>query len=281
MADILQTTFSQAFSWRNILCFYLNIPHTTLLVIYMVTLQVFWRNLWCNIKSWMHNIIRWHAITWTSVLPLSLLCSMQHCCLCYHHNDFYRYDYWYYRFIIGYEGTDCETNTNECADITCVDGTCIDAVNFAYCYCDTRQIAGFYCQKRKLVIYQKGSSALCFYKVNIDGLVQDCSTSIANALVLPQSYIKPSICNFIFHKFPWTCTKQILYTCSYHPLQRRHNERDGVSNHRRLDCLLNCLFVRRKSKKTSKLRVTVLCESTGDQKGPVTKIFHLMTSSCQ
>ena len=40
-------------------------------------------------------------------------------------------------------------------------------------------------------------------------------------------------------------------------LQWRHNERDRVSNHRRLDCLLNGLF-RRKSKKTSKLRVTGL-----------------------
>ena len=37
-------------------------------------------------------------------------------------------------------------------------------------------------------------------------------------------------------------------------LQCRHNERDGVSNHRRLDCLLNCLF-RCRSKKTSKLCV--------------------------
>ena len=38
-----------------------------------------------------------------------------------------------------------------------------------------------------------------------------------------------------------------------------HNKRDGVSNHRRHDCLLNRLFTRR-SKKTSKLRVTGLCE---------------------
>ena len=38
-------------------------------------------------------------------------------------------------------------------------------------------------------------------------------------------------------------------------IQWRHNERDGVSNHQRLDCLLNCL-IRRRSKKTSKLRVT-------------------------
>ena len=41
-------------------------------------------------------------------------------------------------------------------------------------------------------------------------------------------------------------------------LQRRHNELDGVSIHQPYDCLLNRLF-RRRSKKTSKLRVTGLC----------------------
>ena len=40
-------------------------------------------------------------------------------------------------------------------------------------------------------------------------------------------------------------------------LQWRHNGRDGVSNHRPYDCLLNRLF-RRRSKKTSKPRVTGL-----------------------
>ena len=39
------------------------------------------------------------------------------------------------------------------------------------------------------------------------------------------------------------------------PLQWRHNGRDGVSNHLRLDCVLNRLFRRR-----SKLRVIGLCE---------------------
>ena len=43
------------------------------------------------------------------------------------------------------------------------------------------------------------------------------------------------------------------------PLQWRHNERDDVSYHRRLGCLLNHL-IRHRSKKTSKLRVTGLCE---------------------
>ena len=51
-------------------------------------------------------------------------------------------------------------------------------------------------------------------------------------------------------------------------LQWRHNGRDGVSNHRRLDCLLN-FFFRRRSKKTSKLRVTGICE----ENSPVTGEF--------
>ena len=51
-------------------------------------------------------------------------------------------------------------------------------------------------------------------------------------------------------------------------LQWRHNERDGVSKHRRLDCWLKRLF-RRRSKKTLKLRVTGLCEGNS----PVTGEF--------
>ena len=42
------------------------------------------------------------------------------------------------------------------------------------------------------------------------------------------------------------------------PLRWRHNDHAGVSNHQPPGCLLNRLF-RRKSKKTSKLRVTGLC----------------------
>ena len=42
-------------------------------------------------------------------------------------------------------------------------------------------------------------------------------------------------------------------------LRWRHNKRDGVSNHRRLDCLFNRLF-KRISNKASKPRVTGLCE---------------------
>ena len=46
----------------------------------------------------------------------------------------------------------------------------------------------------------------------------------------------------------------------------RHNGRDSVSNHQPDDCLLNCLF-RRRSKKTSKLRVTGLCAGSSPGTG--------------
>ena len=51
-----------------------------------------------------------------------------------------------------------------------------------------------------------------------------------------------------------------------HPLQWRHNDHCGVSNHQPHGCLLNRLF-RQISKKTSKLRVTGLC--VGNSPGPV------------
>ena len=46
---------------------------------------------------------------------------------------------------------------------------------------------------------------------------------------------------------------------NHKPLQWRNNDRDGVLNHQRLDCLFNRLL-RRISKKASKLCVTGLCE---------------------
>ena len=57
-------------------------------------------------------------------------------------------------------------------------------------------------------------------------------------------------------------------------LQWRHNELDGVSNHQLHDCLLNRLF-RRRSKKTSKLRVTGLCAGNS----PVTGEFPAQIAS--
>ena len=58
------------------------------------------------------------------------------------------------------------------------------------------------------------------------------------------------------------------------PLQWRHNGRDGFSNHKSHDYLLNRLF-RRRSKKTSKLRVTGLCAGNS----PVTGEFPAQMAS--
>ena len=49
------------------------------------------------------------------------------------------------------------------------------------------------------------------------------------------------------------------HTLATNSLQWRHNERNGISNHQPHDCLLKRLFSHR-SKKTSKLHVTGLCE---------------------
>ena len=54
--------------------------------------------------------------------------------------------------------------------------------------------------------------------------------------------------------------------CQVNSLQWRNNERHGVSNHQPHECLLNRLF-KRKSKKTSKLRVTGLCEGNSPVNG--------------
>ena len=59
-------------------------------------------------------------------------------------------------------------------------------------------------------------------------------------------------------------------------LQWRHNERDSVSNHQPRECLVSRL-IRRRSKKTSKLRVTGLCAAihrrpvNSPHKGSVTR----------
>ena len=70
-------------------------------------------------------------------------------------------------------------------------------------------------------------------------------------------------------KYPHYCHGSFVKSLQWH-----HNERDGVSNHQRLDCLFNRVF-RRKSKKTSKLHVTGLCEGNS----PVTGEFPAQRAS--
>ena len=66
----------------------------------------------------------------------------------------------------------------------------------------------------------------------------------------------------------YTTTKNHATTQTAWTIKWRDNECDGVSNHWRLHCLLNRLLARW-SKKTSKLRVTGLCEGNP----PVTSGF--------
>ena len=72
------------------------------------------------------------------------------------------------------------------------------------------------------------------------------------------------------------CSKIVAkyYINIWHSLLWRHNGGDGVSDHQPHDCLLNRLF-RRRSKKTSKLRVNGLCAGNS----PVTGEFPAQRAS--
>ena len=69
------------------------------------------------------------------------------------------------------------------------------------------------------------------------------------------------------HKIPFLSATVIYHdNVCWAPLQRLHNERDGVSDQQPHDCLLNRLF-RRRSNKTSNLRVAGLCEGNSTVTG--------------
>ena len=68
---------------------------------------------------------------------------------------------------------------------------------------------------------------------------------------------KSNFARFQLEDFRWIIPLATVTRWSV-SLQWRHNGHDSVSNHQPHDCLLNHLF-RRRSKKTSKLRVTGLC----------------------
>ena len=66
----------------------------------------------------------------------------------------------------------------------------------------------------------------------------------------------------------FTITNQGYFLWGSSALQWRHNECNGDSNHRPVECLLNRLY-RRRSKKTSVFRVTGLCEGNPRWRGQV------------
>ena len=87
------------------------------------------------------------------------------------------------------------------------------------------------------------------------------STSPGQTSKFGRRYIKRISGNkaFLFwFKSQWCLFLRVVMWYCFRTLQWRHNGPDVVSNHQPHDCLLNRLF-RRRSKKTSKLRVTGLC----------------------
>ena len=86
-----------------------------------------------------------------------------------------------------------------------------------------------------------------------------------NLVLIIRAREHPVICVFCFYWFNCTNSKLNLQNtadtgCTF-PMSAwawRHNDRDGVSNHRRLHRLLSWLFRRRSKKTWSKLRVTGL-----------------------
>ena len=74
---------------------------------------------------------------------------------------------------------------------------------------------------------------------------------------LAKLQVRASFCALVI--FMYSCHKKSHTCTTKHSLQWRQNEQDGVSNDQPHDCLFNCLL-RQRSKTTSKLRVTDVCE---------------------
>ena len=106
-----------------------------------------------------------------------------------------------------------------------------------------------------------------------------CKLKVVSALYISEKMyhvIMALQCTYI-------CVCVCIFVCALVcPLEWHHNECNGLSSHRQLDCLLKQLF-RCRSKKTSKLHVTGLCEANPPMtgKGPVKwKMFPVEDNSC-
>ena len=113
---------------------------------------------------------------------------------------------------------------------------------------------------------------------HIDGLAQERRNSSALAMELRLSCTNPPISlhgnaywPFVkgIHRSPVHSAQQKSNNVETWSVQWRHNEHNDISNHRHLDCLLHCFF-RHRSNKTSKFRVTGLCEGNSPGTGEFT-----------
>ena len=94
--------------------------------------------------------------------------------------------------------------------------------------------------------------------------IQLCHHSLFSSLMKWYSRGRNAVIHRIhFVKLALLPTKIRQIRCS---LQWRHNVRDSISNHQPRECLLSRL-IRRRSKKTSKLRVTGLCAGNSPEAG--------------
>ena len=110
------------------------------------------------------------------------------------------------------------------------------------------------------------------YDTNIDTTQFNCKAVKMNIMIFHYNrnisdspWISNCICLFLAGVMANPCLTS---------LQWRHNGRDSVSNHQPRDCLLSRLF-RRRSEKTTKLRVTGLCV----RNSPVTSEFPAQMAS--
>ena len=87
-------------------------------------------------------------------------------------------------------------------------------------------------------------------------IMNDCITTTKQSTTKPCAYF---LGYTVYNGLESTGEQTIIWSNTLNPLQWRHDERDDVSNHQPHDCLPNGLF-RRRSKKTSKLRITGLCD---------------------
>ena len=87
-----------------------------------------------------------------------------------------------------------------------------------------------------------------------------CNNFDRNACITRPQWVKRCYkdCGIMGFKPVDQCTEMNRNAEYHHALQWRHNGHDSVSNHQPHDCLLNRLL-RRRTKETSKLRVTGLC----------------------
>ena len=105
-------------------------------------------------------------------------------------------------------------------------------------------------------------------------IVHHMMRDMTGAILFPNRYVMYRFQRFMLSRRCFVVAKASVITGNWTTtLQWRHNDHDSVSNHQPHGYLLNRLFGRR-SKKTSKLRVTGLC--AGNSPGPVTrKMFPL------